>query len=45
MTAGLEELVIPGMTSKGSHYHKAFYTYPRAIDTEQVGAIRLGNSW
>ena len=24
MTAGLEELVIPGMTSKGSHYHKAF---------------------
>ena len=42
MTAGLEELVIPGMTSKGSHYHKAFYTYPRAIDTEQVGAIRAG---
>ncbi len=41
MTAGLEELVIPGMT-KGSHYHKAFYTYPRAIDTEQVGAIRAG---
>ena len=42
MTAGLEELVIPGMTSKGSHYHKAFYTYPRAIDTEQVGSLRAG---
>lgn len=42
MTAGLEELVIPGMTSKGSHYHKAFYTYPRAIEVEQVGAIRAG---
>lgn len=42
MTVGLEELVIPGMTSKGSHYHKAFYTYPRAIDTAQVGAIKAG---
>lgn len=42
MTAGLEEQVIPGMTSKGSHYHKTFYTYPRAIDTEQIGAIRAG---
>lgn len=34
MTAGLKEIVIPGMTSKGSHYHKAFYSYPRAIATE-----------
>ena len=42
MTAGLDELVIPGMTSKGSHYHKAFYTYPRAINVEQVGAIKAG---
>lgn len=42
MTTGLEELVIPGVTSKGSHYHKAFYTYPRAIDVLQVGAIKAG---
>lgn len=28
MTEGLEEIVIPGKTSKGSHYHKAFYQYP-----------------
>ena len=42
MTAGLEEIVIPGVTSKGSHYHKAFYAYPRAVATEQVGAIKAG---
>lgn len=42
MTAGLEELVIPGLTSKGSHYHKAFYTYPQAIDVSQTGAIKAG---
>jgi hypothetical protein len=42
MTAGLEEIVIPGITSKGSHYHKAFYAYPRAVATEQVGAIKAG---
>ena len=42
MTVGLEEIVIPGITSKGSHYHKAFYAYPRAVATEQVGAIKAG---
>lgn len=42
MTAGLEELVIPGLTSKGSHYHKAYYRYPQAIDVPQVGAIKAG---
>ena len=42
MTVGLEEIVIPGVTSKGSHYHKAFYAYQRAVATEQVGAIKAG---
>lgn len=42
MTAGLEELVIPGLTSKGSHYHKAFYLYPQAVDASQTGAIKAG---
>lgn len=42
MTAGLEELVIPGLTSKGTHYHKAFYTYPQAIGVSQTGAIKAG---
>lgn len=42
MTAGLDEIVMPGFTSKGSHYHKAYYSYPRAIDSLQVGAIKAG---
>ena len=42
MTQGLEERVIPGVTSKGSHYHKAFYTYPRAVEELQTGAIKAG---
>ena len=42
MTEGLQEMDLPGFTSKGSHYHKAYYSYPRAIDTLQVGAIKAG---
>lgn len=42
MTEGLQEINMPGFTSKGSHYHKAYYSYPRAIDTLQVGAIKAG---
>jgi len=42
MTNGLEELVIAGVTSKGSHYHKAFYTYPRVIPSKLSGAIKAG---
>ncbi|EOA58517.1 hypothetical protein HMPREF1214_02089 [Bacteroides sp. HPS0048] len=42
MTEGLQEIVIPGITSKGSHYHKAFYQYPRAVEVSQVGAIKAG---
>ena len=42
MTAGLVEMDMPGFTSKGSHYHKAYYSYPRAIDSLQVGAIKAG---
>ena len=42
MTEGLDELVIPGMTSKGSHYHKAYYKYPRTMEISQIGAIKAG---
>lgn len=42
MTEGLEEIDMPGFTSKGSHYHKAYYSYPRAVDSFQVGAIKAG---
>lgn len=42
MTEGLQETNMPGFTSKGSHYHKAYYSYPQAIATAQVGAIKAG---
>lgn len=42
MTAGLEEIHMPGFTSKGSHYHKAYYSYPTAFYTPQAGAIKTG---
>lgn len=42
MTEGLEEIIIPGVTSKGSHYRKAFYAYPQAVAAEQAGAIKAG---
>lgn len=45
MTEGLQEMNMPGFTSKGSHYHKAYYSYPRAIDTLQIGAIKAGQLW
>ena len=41
MTVGLEEIVIPGVTSKGSPYRKAFYAYPSCCDG-QVGAMKAG---
>lgn len=42
MTEGLQEMEMLGFTSKGSHYYKAYYSYPRAINTLQVGAIKAG---
>ena len=42
MSRGLDEIVIPGVTSKGSHYRKEYFAYPRAVETEQLGAIRSG---
>ena len=42
MTEGLQEVVLPGLTSKGSHYHKAYYAYPHAISDTQAGAIKSG---
>ncbi len=42
MTEGLQEINIPGFTSKGSHYHKAYYSYPRAVGTAQAGAVKAG---
>ena len=42
MTKGLQEVVLPGLTSKGSHYHKAYYTYPHIVDIFKEGTIKAG---
>lgn len=40
MSQGLDEIPRDA-TSKGSHYHKAFYQYPKVID-EDTGSIKSG---
>ncbi len=42
MTEGLEEIVIPGKTSKGSHYHKAYYHYPQVLESLAATYINPG---
>ena len=42
MTEGLEEIVIPGKTSKGSHYHKAYYQYPQSLNWQSTTPITPG---
>lgn len=41
MTEGLQE-VVKAETSKGSHYHKAFYHYPTISDVPTSKAVRVG---
>ena len=42
MTEGLEEITIPGKTSKGSHYHKAYYRYPQVLNRQSATSISPG---
>ena len=42
MTDGLVEVVKPNYTSKGSHYHKAYYAYPTILDVPTTSAVRSG---
>ena len=41
MTEGLTE-VVKDATSKGSHYHKAFYSYPTVSNIPMSSAVRAG---
>ena len=41
MTEGLEE-VVKDSTSKGSHYHKAYYKYPTVSNVPTSSAVRTG---
>ncbi len=42
MTQGLEEIPIPGKTSKGSHYYKAYYHYPQIMESLAATSINPG---
>ena len=42
MTSGLEEVVVPGVTSKGSRYYKAMYSYPNILDKAIPETINIG---
>ena len=42
MSVGLEEKVIPKVTSKGSRFYKAIYTYPSIIAKEAKTAVKSG---
>lgn len=42
MTSGLEEVVVPGVTSKGSRYYKAMYSYPNVLGKAIKETINIG---
>lgn len=42
MTEGLDEIPIPGKTSKGSHYYKAYYHYPQIMESLAATSINPG---
>jgi predicted nucleotidyltransferase component of viral defense system len=42
MSAGLEEKVIEGVTSKGSRFYKAIYLYPNLIGQDTKTAVKTG---
>jgi hypothetical protein len=42
MTVGLEEIVMNGVTSKGSRFYKAVYSYPTIIGKATKTAIKTG---
>lgn len=42
MTEGLTEVPKPGVTSKGSHYYKAFFAYPALSDVPTTSSVNMG---
>ena len=42
MSVGLEEKVIPNVTSKGSRFYKAIYSYPSIIARQAKTAVKSG---
>ena len=42
MTAGMDEVDVPGVTSKGSRYYKAMYAYPNVLGKAIKGTVNTG---
>lgn len=42
MTSGLEEVVVSGVTSKGSRYYKAMYSYPNILGKAIKETVNIG---
>ncbi len=42
MTVGLNEIAVPGVTSKGSRYYKAVYAYPNVLGKAIKEAVNIG---
>ena len=42
MTSGLEEIVMSGVTSKGSRYYKAIYSYPNTLGKSIKETVNIG---
>ena len=42
MTSGLEEVVVHGVTSKGSRYYKAMYSYPNILGRAIKETVNIG---
>jgi len=42
MTIGLNEITVPGVTSKGSRYYKAMYAYPNVLGRAIKEAVNIG---
>lgn len=42
MTSGLEEVVVHGVTSKGSRYYKAMYSYPNVLGKAIKETVSIG---
>ena len=42
MTDGLDEITVPGVTSKGSRYYKAMYVYPSVLGKAIKETVNIG---
>jgi hypothetical protein len=42
MTSNMEEIILPGVTSKGSRFYKSIYAYPTIIEQRTSATVKTG---